>query len=352
MDEMRMIGTLLDERPSERSVAEGRARLEREVRSPRRVPRFSKPRWTFAVPVLAAGAVAAVTAVAVGVSSGTTPRAPDASRSAVPMSAKTVLLAAATKMEQAAPPASGKYWHTLTRERVTMTTGKSEYDQTTELGSWDAGPGREAWVAQRSLGSRYLGPAADGGPKVLEGDGKPRPERTTDKGPTGWTKVKVPGGGTFQMDDWGGSVKAPDVRKLPETPEGLKASLRKLFEHMKKVEGSGIDEAEWLFRNVENLSTTPASPKVLGAAYRLLAADPGLRVVGTVTDPLGRKGTAIARPVGEATWNEEWLVIDPATGRVLAYEYVRKPAKVVGYHVTLSYGWTNTVPNYPLGKVG
>ncbi|MEU5996135.1 CU044_5270 family protein [Spirillospora sp. NPDC047418] len=344
MDEMRMISTLLDERPSERSVEEGRARLEREVRSRRRAPRFSMPRWSIAAPVLAAGTVAAVTAIAVGMSSGTTPDTTG------PVSARTVLLSAASTVERA-PLTQGKYWHVVSQERARVIVGKGMFDSTSQTGWWDAGPGREAWSATRSLGSRYLGPAPKGGPTVVDNGGKPQPERTTDSGPTGWTKVKVPGGHAFRLQEWG-SVTPPDVRELPEDPQGLKTFLAQALKRSVRADGGSIDPAEWLFANAQKIGTTPASPKTLGAAYRLLATDPGLRVVGQVTDPLGRKGTAIARPVAEGGQGEEWLVIDPATGRMLAHEDVRKPATVTGYRAIVSYGWTNTVPDYPRGTVG
>lgn len=347
MDEMRMISTLLDEQPSQRSVEEGRARLEREVRSRRRTPRFSMPRWRIAAPVLAAGAVAGVTAIAVGMSSGTAVRAPDET---VPMSARTVLLSAASTVERS-PLTTGKYWHVVSQERVKLLLGKGVFDSTSQTGWWDAGPGREAWSATRSLGSRYLGPAPKGGPTVVDNGGKPQPERTTDSGPTGWTKVKVPGGHAFRLQEWG-SVTPPDVRELPEDPQGLKTFLAQALKRSVRADGGSIDPAEWLFANAQKIGTTPASPKTLGAMYRLLATDPGLRVVGQVTDPLGRKGTAIARPVAESGKGEEWLVIDPATGRMLAHEDVRKPATVTGYRAIVSYGWTNTVPDYPRGTVG
>ncbi|GAA2621026.1 CU044_5270 family protein [Actinomadura fulvescens] len=354
MDDMRMISTLLDERPSERSVEEGRARLEREITSPR--PRFSMPRWRIAVPVLATGTVAAVTAIAVGMSSGTTPRAPDGSDgsdgsvSAAPMSARTVLLSAASKVERASL-AHGKYWHVVTQERFLMTSGKSQYDTSSQTGWWDAGPGREAWYAERGLGTRYLGRAPHGGPVITQESGKPRPERTTDSGPTGWTKVKVPGGHAFRLQEWG-ALTPPDVRRLPGDPQALKAFLARALKRLEKAEGGRVDPVEWLFSNAQKIGTTPASPKAIGATYRLLATDPGLRVVGQVTDPLGRKGTAIARQVVKGGQYEEWLVLDPATGRVLAHQDVRKPATVTGYHAIVSYGWTDTVPDYPLGKIG
>jgi hypothetical protein len=356
MDEMRMIGALLDERPSERSVAEGRARLQREIGSGRRARRFAFPRWSIAAPVLAAGAVAAVTAVAVALSSGTTPRAPD--HSAAPMTARSVLLSAATKIEQA-PATHGKYWSVVTRERMNVITGDRAFDTINETGLWDAGPGKHAWIAERTLGSKDLGPAPGGGPKTFDRNGRPVHTRAGDRGPTPWTKVKVKGGEGFRLADWEG-VRSADVRRLPDTPDALHRFLDQQLRRAASASGGRIDSVEWLFTNAQKIGSAPVSPKVLGAMYRLLATDPNLRVAGTVTDPLGRRGTAIAHRVGRA--HEEQLVLDPATGRLLAERDVllqpskywpgSKPGDVISYNAVVSRGWTDTVPAYRLGKVG
>lgn len=363
MDEMRMIGALLDERPSERSVAEGRARLEREIESGRRrgMRRFTIPRWSITAPVMAAGAVAAVTAVAVALSSGTTPRAPD-HEAAAPMTARSVLLSAATKIEQA-PATRGEYWSVVTQERMNMTVGDRVYDAIRETGLWDAGPGKQAWIAERAVRTKDLGLAPEGGPKSFDRNGRPVTEKAGDRGATPWTKVRVKGGEAFRLADWEG-VRPISVRELPGTPDALRRFLdRKLREAAPRT-GSKIDPVEWLFTNAQKIGSAPVSPKVLGALYRLLATDPNLRVTGTVTDPLGRKGTAIAHRVTAEGGHshDEQLVLDPATGRLLAERDVlvqpgkawpgRKPGDVISYTAVISRGWSDTVPNYKLGKVG
>jgi len=362
MDEMRMISTLLDERPSERSVAEGRARLEREIENGRRdgARRFTIPRWSITAPVMAAGAVAAVTAVAVAMSSGTTPRAPDHS-SAAPMTARSVLLSAATKIEQA-PATHGRYWSVVTQEHMNVTSGDRAFDTINETGLWDAGPGKQAWIAERRVRSKDLGPAPEDGPKAFDRHGRPVTEKAGDRGATPWTKVKVKGGEAFRLADWGG-VEPISVRSLPDTPGTLRRFLDRKLREAAATAGK-IDPVEWLFTNAQKIGSAPVSPKVLGALYRLLATDPNLRVAGTVTDPLGRKGTAIAHRVtaegGHA--HDEELVLDPASGRLLTERDVlvrpgkawpgRKPGDVTSYTAVISYGWTDTVPNYKLGKVG
>jgi hypothetical protein len=123
----------------------------------------------------------------------------------------------------------------------------------------------------------------------------------------------VPSGHAFRLQEWG-NLTPPDVRRLPEDPQGLKVFLAQALQRLEMAEGGSIDPVEWLFGNAQKIGTTPASPKTLGATYRLLATDPGLRVVGQVTDPLGRKGTAIAHQVVKGGRHEEWPVIARATG--------------------------------------
>ncbi|MEU5876010.1 CU044_5270 family protein [Spirillospora sp. NPDC047279] len=374
MDEMRMIGTMLDERPpTERSVEMGRARLKQEMRSPRRSPWPARPRVTYAIPALA---LTTVTAIAVGVYAGTSPRAPDPSGSApVPTSPRTVLLSAATKLEQSAPPARGKYWHTVEQERALAVASTGRYELTSQIARWDAGPGREAWEADRGLGTRLLGPTTCKKGEtacVLPTAAAPTAATTRQRtngqrlwkvfkgkekngsGPTAWTKARSPGGLAYRLPEHG-SLTPPDVRTLPQTPAGLRAALRKAQGRLTAADGeTHVSPVPWLFGNVRHLSTTPASPKVLGAAYRMLAAEPGLRVVGQVADPLGRKGIAITysrKNPGDAR-QEEWLVIDPATGRVLAYQVMVNRTTMISYRANVSSGWTNTIPDYPIFKFG
>ncbi|MES9538031.1 CU044_5270 family protein [Actinomadura sp. NPDC000600] len=358
MDELQMIATMLDERPEEGAAARGRARLEREIRSPRRAPRR-----TFRTPRLALGgfglAVAAAAAAgAVVLSSGTTPRAPDQP----PGSARTVLLAAATKAE-GAPAGRGRYWSAVTREGGHVIVGDREYYSVREIGLWDAGPGKHAWVGGRRVSSRDLGPAPSGGPVMSPGpgaSGEPSPHRTGSSagGATPWTRSKVKGGEAFRLADWEGAT-APDVRRLPADPQRLRRFLDRALE---QVPGR-VDSAEWLMSNAQKIGAAPVRPQVRAAVYRLLADSPGIRTLGPVTDPLGRRGDGVARQVRTGdTVVEERLVIDPASGRLLAQESVMvkpgraargtRPGTVFSYSALVSYGWTDEVPAYPVEPTG
>src|SRR4029079_13577599 len=95
-----------------------------------------------------------------------------------------------------------------------------------------------------------------------------------------------------------------------------------------------------------------------------LAELPGLRDLGTVTDPKGRAGTAVTLVTNEETpgvrqadsggAREVRLIFDPESGRPLAWETrVLRPADYLAwvpagalfdYEAVLQTGWTDDVP--------
>jgi hypothetical protein len=95
------------------------------------------------------------------------------------------------------------------------------------------------------------------------------------------------------------------VYTLPTDPAKLKS---KLIADFKATQQS-------LFEDVEDLLTsTPAPPAVLEALFKVDASIPGVKVIGSYTDALGRTGTALQ--LGRTT-----IVVDPATGAVLDQTY-------------------------------
>src|SRR5262249_55832624 len=72
---------------------------------------------------------------------------------------------------------------------------------------------------------------------------------------------------------------------------------------------------------------SPAPPGVRAAAFRMLAAQPGIRGLGVAHDALGRPGVALAvrtrelTPARRTQEVEEHLIVDQSSARVLAREY-------------------------------
>jgi hypothetical protein len=70
------------------------------------------------------------------------------------------------------------------------------------------------------------------------------------------------------------------------------------------------------FDIVNNLLSSPEGPAKLGSVlYQILAKLPGVEIIGTQTDSLGRSGTAIEDPSSGAV-----VVLDPTTGSLLETE--------------------------------
>ncbi|MFC4033341.1 hypothetical protein ACFO3J_17860 [Streptomyces polygonati] len=90
---------------------------------------------------------------------------------------------------------------------------------------------------------------------------------------------------------------------------------------------TGTDFGETVRTVTDLLATSPASPKLRAALYRVLATTPGIRLDGAARDSRGRKGTSIS-----VTYNEQFgpatarateqLLIDPRTG-VLLQEHLK-----------------------------
>lgn len=102
------------------------------------------------------------------------------------------------------------------------------------------------------------------------------------------------------------------------------------------------------------MNSDNARPAVRAAAFRILAAVPGVRMQPGVTDPEGQTGTAV--------WQNSWIgaylqyettyvIIDPQTGNVLGSDTVAQtpvagaaPGTVLFYSATTSTRWTNQLP--------
>jgi hypothetical protein len=117
------------------------------------------------------------------------------------------------------------------------------------------------------------------------------------------------------------------------------------------------------------LSGSPMPPKVRAGLMRALAAQPGIRAIGQVTDPLGRRGVALATterttsvtggPADErgAYRSRGVIVFDERTGALLSVQNTltepggryaaMRPGFIIDYTATRSSGWTDVKPEPP-----
>ena len=212
--------------------------------------------------------------------------------------APTLLLAAA-QQAATAKPTIGRYWRVEQRggrliqvgpadnRYVVTATGRSDRWTATSAG----GPGAFVW---QSLGAHPATPAdeaawkRDGSPTrwdTISSVGKPQEVKAA----ADPALVKV-----TSLMDWsfvtgGRLLSMQQIRNLPTDPEALRSFL------LVDRSAGGVDETQFLFdAGSQILTDLPVPPAVRAAAYRMLAALPGVRYVGPLDDPSGRHGHAIA----------------------------------------------------------
>lgn len=140
------------------------------------------------------------------------------------------------------------------------------------------------------------------------------------------------------------------VEALPRTAAGLNKALHRMWASTPdNSAATGLPDptyGAYLFQWAGQLLTGPASPGTRAALYRLLAQQPGIRLVDSVTDPLGRAG------VGVTDGGGDFLVIDPRTAMELASSSALVQARATmamtrGVSVMEAMGWTNQLGAVP-----
>lgn len=267
-----------------------------------------------------------------------------------------VLLVAATNADKAP---LGSYWHTRSISGQIFAVGRSAQD----FYKVDSRQGNETWTGRDGKGSMVHLDMADvpltaedarkwraaGAPKMAR---VPDPEGAVgsvflDMGPRTMTAGPFP----VSSGDLAYGLTPAKLARLPTEPKALEDALLNLRGDWHAYSAKRTKEPIRSLRGQERLralsdvttallSTAPAPPKVRGAAFRMLAAQPGVRAGGRTTDPLGRAGTVISLPLKTTvplglytapkqlgTYTRE-LIVDPARGALLAVrDLVATPPK-------------------------
>ncbi|MFC0626807.1 CU044_5270 family protein [Kribbella deserti] len=142
-------------------------------------------------------------------------------------------------------------------------------------------------------------------------------------------------------------LTAAQIAQLPTDPVALKAFLGRNVDQSQPAE-LGVytifAAASYL------LSEAPSSPKLRGAALRVLAGLPDVSLREGVKDPIGRPGSLISlsTKLDGAAYTSQ-LIIDRNTGRLLCAQdhSPRQRSK----SVVLASGWTNDTPKPPVAKL-
>ncbi|GAA4486110.1 hypothetical protein GCM10023191_011700 [Actinoallomurus oryzae] len=299
-------------------------------------------------PILAGVAVAAAAAVTAGVLAlpGDTPRHGRATPPvSTPLDARSVLLAGAEYAAKQPATAHGAYWYSQIRdvERARQRRKGVKGHGTLANGAPRSGPyfpfhayvsitwenwdpyqqGRPSRTVDRDIQTRFATPADKaawqraGSPsltdmKPFSADSHTDDDPYLELGPKGTTMA--------------------GLAKLPTTAAGLRRMVqadrnRRIAELRKyHAQSQELSLTEDILDAGVAVINAPAPPKARAAAYRMLAAQKGIRGIGPARDGLGRSGVALAVRIEEHTLHgiqrsEEHLIIDPGSARILAFEY-------------------------------
>jgi hypothetical protein len=255
---------------------------------------------------------------------------------------------------------SGKYWRVQLVHGLTFPAGSAAnpYDITvlTAADQWNpSAAGGKEWLISQRLAAR---PATAADAAAWRAAGAPANwhsgQPLSQKGgwlpgyPLEWTDTLTaattpsPRTASWQVSD--GTVgyvegnlpglNAAQFSRLPASQSAIARLLRGYYEQTycaqhpdqgnPRLRCATQDQLTW--DEAVRLLQDPVSPQVRSATFKVMAALPGVRVLGPVTDPLGRPGFALAprdqapNPAPEFYNPLKVIVVDPDTGELLATE--------------------------------
>jgi hypothetical protein len=313
---------------------------------------------------------------------------------------RAILLTAATQVAKETQPVTGRYWVTSATAGNFLRIGPAGDPYTvldeSQVQNWAARSPKDGtpWNA-RQLGAAPVSAAdraawqRDGSPSrwdyVGQADGLADAagytsgmERTLAIAGGPVTNLAV-GYGSQQFAVGAKTLTLAQLRALPADPAKLKKLI--LAGWVNPVETPSAFLLDGVLPPILEMPVTPA---VRAALYEMLAAMPGIKSLGMVTDPAGQQGDAVSytakyQNCGQASTRaadgfatpgalfsscttQEILIIDPATGLPLAEElrYVGLPAgqqwtapdKLFSYEIFGQSHWTNASPPKPAQSTG
>ncbi|RAY14075.1 hypothetical protein DPM19_17520 [Actinomadura craniellae] len=355
--------------PTAQEIARAKALLKEPQR--RSLPRL---RWGLGGMV----AVGVAAAVAITLAGGNPPAPPGP----VHLDDRGMFLAAAEKAER---QPTGNYWYVsqIGGHSYIMRARTGTYAVTgahTESFSWwGAKPGMGEAFHSRVIPAR---PPTERDMALWRRAGSPSSFRvwSADSYSTYTTRAEKwrvdtrSGGGEFP-----GGLSSGDLRSLPTAPAELaerflSRTAMRAAGALRPSAGREAELAGTKFMRVASLLAAPVPPKTRAGLMRALTTQPGVHAVGRATDPLGRRGIALASDGRATTVTGEFgapkaeqgtyhsravIIFDERTGALLSQQeeltrpggpYAEmKPGFVINYWTIRSAGWADARPTLPTG---
>ncbi|WP_055714083.1 CU044_5270 family protein [Streptomyces torulosus] len=306
-------------------------------------------------PLLSGLALATAAAVVALVVTDTAPEKPAPPSSVASESGARILLAAASHVERQ-PVGSGRYWYVEQHMGFFRKVPGEVYtiDVRSEQRYWTSTDKNTYWSQYLDSGAR---PATKADEAAWRADGSPTswklsdaPDETVTYAGKGEIEHDAPGG----KADSGPYGEVP-LRLLPTLPTDAKALRERLLALVDKDHNGPKRVLDRIVVNcaIELATSLPSSPALRAAAYRLLAAEPGVRSLGDIRDHTGRAGYAVALPSPYASAPELRLIFDKSTGMPLGTETVAtrsgdgaREGETLSYTTITSMKWTDEAPPF------
>jgi hypothetical protein len=354
-----------------RALASPRGRLAADratVPTRRRRSRRLAAGLAAAIAMAVAAMVAAMVAVPHAPPVPTGRQTPNASPWAQPLDARGVLLVSA-KMAGRTPDVTGRYWYTRVRradleiaaegvpgdspqppDGLRVPPPKPGYGRMARLLHIHT---EETWAAVR---------AGDPSRVISNQDAKLGFASPADK--ASWERIgaselpwparpevrDLDGPLTVRILDMHPPLTMDQVRKLPTEAAQLEVALRRLYHQqpLAEINGTLPPFSVYLWDVASALLPAPITPGTRATLYQVLAQHQGqdIRMVGKVSDPLGRQGVAFAwpDPAPDDPDAQGRLIIDPGSGRLLAQVHTRGAGhQLDAWTAYQAMGWTDRI---------
>jgi hypothetical protein len=299
--------------PGAEELSQGRTAKRRVANVGHRVSRFPKrPLPRLAVVGLAAAALAAFLA-SIGVTS------PGNSTTATAVLEHTAQVA--EEQPATAPPGPGQYYYSrsILQNLFAVSNVPGVVGLQTQVEELWVGPDGSGRIAQLNQGT----------PSFLTPEDKAK-----------WVAAGSPTLGDRQIDQTFGAGKLPfvDFSTLPTDPAALAKLVREGRVGPSGLvpvgEYPGLSPSAELGRITGSLINEGyASPGMRSALYQVIAGLPGMKLLGTVSDGIGRTGTAVALTDGQSG-EQTVLIFDPNTSAILEVKALAVgPNRLIGSSV-------------------
>ncbi|MEU8102267.1 hypothetical protein AB0C18_00925 [Nonomuraea muscovyensis] len=314
--------------------------------------RPSRPRSNIMTAIRIATVATAVTVVTAMLarSTGTEPS------TSHPVSARTILLAAADRIETTSA-ATGRYWHSVGQSMAVGAEGRAPTGMTPKMLSYQVTCTHEVWMAKSEREPSWLLVTAQSGKPLAQADeviwrqqGAYRLGACEGPGvPSIGGVVPQPPFALRLDDQHNPEVSYPQVGAVHVTTKqvmGLPADPMRLKEVLQGRAWRGGYPAteELLYTQATSLlSQLPTTPQVRAALYRMLAGLSSVKNIGTIADPLGRVG------IGIELDGTRQIIIEESSGRLLAVQERSsdRTGTLTSWTAVTASGWTDARPRLP-----